>query len=354
MATEKSIKIQKNKVLTYSINKEGFKTVYGSTLVNENKDINVKLYNLNTPDQDGPYKLGDRLFEISIFVNYFTPSGTYDVDSLKYISASQTTGSGLTNIQVVKGTSNTAEETGTWLSKVEKDLQIVTPKGSSNTFIFTYNGTTWDITGTLTLAGQSLADYGISCDGTPTNGDVITVTETQYNKFAVYVLDANYRSLQSWGPENPGIMPKRYSNPNDCIESATYYNQYIWNNTNLSSYSIFNFCKNKGNFILPNGIKINCMVPNGPELQSIYNNRVVLDSFDPVIQGGSSTYNLTNWAFTTSYYGQFAWSCIEYTSTRVWRFNRSGSWSNDGGYHSDDPNKGLGLGVAPIFEVPVM
>lgn len=338
MVTEKTIKIQKNKILTYSVNKEGFKTVYGSVLVNENQNINVEMKNLNS--QDEPFQLGDRLFGISSFVDYFTPSGTYDVDSLKYISAKQTTGSGLTNIAVVKDT---------WLSKVETELGIETPKGTSNNFIFTYNGSTWDITGALTLAGQSLEDFGISFEGTPTEGNVITVVETQYNRFAFFVLDANYRGNYAWD-SNPSstIMPKQYaSNPQDCLETATFYNQYIFDNTNISQYSLFNHCKNLGTFILNNRIKITPLIPNGKELQLIWNNKAALDSFDPIIQEGTTTYNLTNWAFGHN----DVWSCLEYDYKHSWYLDNSGNWHFD---YYNNYSKSDTFGCVPIFEVPVM
>ena len=351
MSITKNIKIQKNKILTYSVNKAGFKTVYGSEVVSENKTINVNMINLDNASE--PFQLGDRLFGISSFVDYFTPSGEYDVDSLKYIKATQTTGTGLSNIQVVKGTSNTVGETGTWLSKVEKDLQIVTAKGTSKTFVFTYNGATWDITGDLTLSGQDTEDYGISFDGTAESGDVITVIETQYNKFAFFVLDANYRGNYAWRSADTGItdMPKQYiSNPQDCLESATYYNQYIFNNANLNDYPAFNFCKNLGNFILPNGIKINALLPNGKELQLIYNNSrnadTGLDSFDPIIQGGSTSYNLTNWNFSRNE----IYSSIEYIQDCSWFLSNNNVWGTGQGYSGKNGIRG----VAPIFEVPVM
>ena len=68
MATEKTIKIQKNKILTYAVNKAGFKTVYGSVLVNQNQTININMKNLD--EQSEPFELGDRLFGISSFVDY--------------------------------------------------------------------------------------------------------------------------------------------------------------------------------------------------------------------------------------------------------------------------------------------
>lgn len=338
MATEKSIKIQKNKILTYSVNKSGFKSVYGSILVSENQDININLKNLE--DVTEPFQLGDRLFGISSFVDYFTPSGTYDVDSLKYISASQTTGSGLTNIAVVKDT---------WLSQVEQTLSVETPRGSSNTFVFTYDGSNWQLSGATTQSNVDLEDYGISFTGTATSGDVITVVETQYNKFAFFVLDANYRGTVYWSNiTNATIMPKQYTSaPTNCLESANYYNQVVFDNANLSEYPIFNNFKNIGTFILPNQIKINALVPNSNELQLIYNNRAILDTFDPItIADPSASRNLTNWNFS----GDLVWCCIEDNASLAWSLSKTNSWvaSNYGN------NKKNYRGSVPIFEVPVM
>ena len=342
MSTTKTIKIQKNKILTYSINKAGFQTINKTLPVTENTTITETMVSRQDPDI---LALGARFLGISTFVCYFTPSGEYDVDSLKYLTAKQTTGTGLTNIQVVKSL---------WLEQIETTLSIETPKGTSKDFIFTFNGSTWDLTGAATVSAISATDlgdvYGITFTGTPATGDVITVTETQYNKFACYVLDSNYRTKKKWGDKEL-IMPKQYSSaPQNCIESATYYNQYIWDNANLNNYDAFNYCKNLGDFILPDGMKINCMLPNGPELQAIYDNRVVLDSFDPVIQGGSTSNNLTNWSFEGR--GE-ARTCVEYSKDVGWYINENGAFKQEnygGGYC----NKEYVTGITPVFEVPVM
>lgn len=347
MATEKSIKIQKNKILTYSISKPGFKNVYGSTLVDANKDISIEMINLNS--ETTQYQLGDRLFGISSFVDYFTPSGSYDVDSLKYISASQTTGSGLTNIAVVKDT---------WLSQVEQTLSVETPRGSSNTFVFTYDGATWNLTGATTQSNVDLEDYGISFSGTATSGDVITVVETQYNKFAFFVLDANYRSNQKWYTLNSGIyiMPTHYNSVDgtNCLESATLFNKYVWDNQNLAQYPIFNIAKNLGNFILPNGIKINALVPNTNELKVIWTNRIELDRIDPITAVNPTTsYNLTNWNFASRDGTTCVYTCVEKDSNSAWRVNNNGAFVYN--YSSSWVNPKIdSFGFVPIFEVPVM
>lgn len=330
MATIKNVKIQKNKILTYAVNKSGFKTVYGSVLVNQNQTININMKNLD--DVSEPFELGDRLFGISSFVDYFTPSGTYDVDSLKYLKISQTTGTSLTNLAVVKST---------WLSQVETTLGIETPKGTSNDFVFTYDGSKWDLTGATTQNNVDLEDYGISFDGTPAENDVITVTETQYNKFAFFVLDANYRTIYMWRSSGSGTdMPIQYNaNPQNANESATYFNQYAFNNFNLTNFPIFNASKNLGIFILSNGIKINALVPTAYELNIIYTNKVALDSFDYT---KNDTNNLTNWRFNNN---NTCWSCLEQSNINSWYIFSNGTPVANGKNIS---------GFCPIFEVPVM
>ena len=337
MSTTKTVKVQKNKVLTYSINKTGFQTVNKSIIVSDNVKITENLVSQSgSPIQ----QLGDRLLGISTYVCDFTPSGTYDTDSLKFITASQTTGTGLSNIQVVKSL---------WLAQIETALSVETPKGSSNTFTFTYNGSIWDLTGAVSVSGISATDlsdvYGISFTGTPANGDVITVVETHYNKFACYVLDSNYRNNLVWCNSEGLVMPIQYSSdPESCVESATYFNDYIKNNFNSNDYPAFNHCKNLGTFIMPNNVKINAVLPNTVELQAICNNKIALDSFDPVIQAGGTDYNLTNWNFQRGY----AFSCVERTDTDVWRLYGNGVWNSDYAW------KGYASGIVPIFEVPVM
>lgn len=336
MPTTKTIKIQKNKILTYSINKTGFQTVNKSIVVTEDTTINE-----NMVSQSGSpiLQLGDRLLGISTFFMYFTPSGEYDVNSLKHINGTQTTGTDLGIIVVSKEV---------WLQQIEDVLGIETPRGTSKDFIFTFNGSNWDLTGAVTVSGISTADlnniYGVNYTGSAdTIGDVITVTETQYNKFACYVLDSNYRFNGFWATRQASIMPKQYSsNPENCLESATYYNEYIWNNANPTIYTGFYNCKNKGLFILNNDIKINCLIPNVPELSSIWSNRIILDSFDPVIQAGGTNYNLTNWNFESS----MVHSCLQQSSSNSWYCNSSGNILST--------NQNRYIGIIPIFEVPVM
>ena len=85
---------------------------------------------------------------------------------------------------------------------------------------------------------------------------------------------------------------------------------------------------------------LNALIPNLTELKAIYDNRVNLDSLDPVIQGGSTSYNLSNWSFTSS----AAYSCQQRDDSYCWQINSNGSVSSTG--RTDN------RGIIPVFEVP--
>ena len=356
MATIKNIKIKKNKILTYAVNKAGFKTVYGSVLVNQNQTININMKNLD--DVSEPFQLGDRLFGISSFVDYFTPSGTYDVDSLKYLKISQTTGTSLTNLTIVKST---------WLSQVETTLGIETPRGTSNDFIFTYDGANWNLTGATEQSAVDLEDYGISFSGTATNGDVITVTETQYNKFAFFVLDSNYRKEQIWWSRTNNYShqntPSFYTTTNaiNAGVSATYINNYVFETQNLNDLESFNTVKNLGVFLLSNNLKITALMPTIKELTVIFDNRIALDNIDPTILTSGQSCNLTDWKFininNSGTNQHVALSCMEVSNnTCLFATKNNDSLSINSyqkGYYSSSGLR-YGGGFIPIFEVPVM
>lgn len=335
MATTKTIKIQKNKVLTITAQKSGFKPVSKSIVCTGNMTTTINM--TNTSSENGPYTFGDRLLGISTFVGYFTPSGTYDTgESLKVVSAKQTTGTSLEDLAVAKYS---------FISQVETTLGIGINKGETNTFIFTYNGTSWDITGTTTQSGVSdLTTYGITFTGTPVSGNVITVTETYYNRFAFFVLDANYRTNEKWQDPRTQIMPKQYASDGvNCIESATYYNDYVVNHITLSTVPAFQYCQNLDRFLLADGKILQPILPNGYELNQIFNKRTEIDAYDPIIQGGSTSYNLTNWNFSNDK----VWCCLEKNANNAYYETSSGTLGSSG-------YKTYSQGIVPIFELPVL
>lgn len=85
------------------------------------------------------------------------------------ISAEQTEGTGLTDITVTRSTFNSKIASG-------DDFTATTiEENNKYTFIFTYNGSSWDLTGSFSASGINIADYGITYTGTEQEDDEITV-----------------------------------------------------------------------------------------------------------------------------------------------------------------------------------
>ena len=85
------------------------------------------------------------------------------------ITAEQTEGTGLTDISVVRSTFNDKVGSG-------DDFTATTiQEDSKYTFIFTYNGADWDLSGSFSASNVDIADYGVSFTGTPQTDDSITI-----------------------------------------------------------------------------------------------------------------------------------------------------------------------------------
>lgn len=283
MSTQKQIKIQNNKILTVTASKPGFRTVTRSFLANGDNTETINML----PDTDirDTYTVGDRLLGISSFVCYFTPSGTYDTgEGLKYVTAKQTVGNSLNDIEVGKSQ---------WWTYVNSTIAPIV-QGTSVDFIFTYNGTTWDLTGGATLTGITASEltdnFGITFTSTPVENDVITVNQSYYSKYACFVLDANYRinSRMTVSSRTPGrdVLPNLYSSVDGALnglESATWANEYIYNtyNYDIKTYhpDIAN-CNDRGNFIIIGNRILKPVLPNLYELKKIFDSRQILDTRD--------------------------------------------------------------------------
>lgn len=344
MATTKTVNVTTGKFLNYQITKAGYKPVTGSVFVDSNKTINVNM--VSTESQEEVYKLGDRILDMASFVCYYKPGGLYDFKPISTTVISQTHGSGLTNLGIKKGI-------------FESQVNPTYDK-TAGIFVhdFLYNGSNWTYDGN----DVNLEDYGIfynTASSTVSNNDKITVTYTVYNKYACFVLDAKYRSnkqvcsSQVGFPNYPiytDVSSGSGTNVNiwyydNELESATWCNEQILDNEGYTwSYvPAFKYCRELGKYILANGIEIYPLFPNITELYKIWQNKVFLDSIDPGIQAGTTTYNLTNWNFSNSevYVCQQTWDGG--SGSRY--LNNSGNW----GTHSKSDTRG----VIPVFEVPV-
>lgn len=346
MPTIKTVNVTNGKFLNYQVSKAGYKSVTGSIYVDGDKTVNVKL--VSTSSSGSSYEFGDRILGMATFVCYYTPGGNYDNKPISTAVASQTTGSGLQNLGVKKSIFES----------------LITTTGN---YEFSYDGTNWSYDGNTV----NLSDYGIFFNtdtSTLTSGDVITISYTVYNKYAVFVLDANYRtnlkvssiSYQNESARVPVNCPI-YSSVNSGTgssetiwyynqlsgqESATWTNECILNNQGWAWSTLPGYlhCRNIGTFVLTNGIQITPVIPNLSEGWQIMQNRVNIDALDPVIQSGTTTYNLTNMNFRD---GRF-FSCQKNTSTDSYKhYNVStNSINTDNGTEN--------YGIVPVFEVPVL
>lgn len=342
MSTTKTVNVTTGKVLNYQVKKAGYKPVIGSVYVDENKTIDVNL--VPTSSATDTYLFGDRILDMATFVCYYTPGGNYDNTPIFTVVSKQTVGTGIKNLGVKKSIFATA------VSNVE------------GTYSFVYDGTDW----TYNSSAITLSDYGIfynTATSSVSNGDTIEIEYDIYNKYACFVLDSNYRtnamfgmygvdfpSYPTYGSMNAGAGSSEtiwYYNQFYGQESATWCNQTLLDNRGYTwgNLPAMNFCRMLGTFVLSSGIQINAMLPNATEVKAIFNNRTALDALDPVIQGGSTAYNLTNWSFSQSR----VWTSQEYGSDRVWCLYGDGNMNNG----STETRKDRSNGVVPVFEVPV-
>lgn len=159
-------------------------------------------------------------------------------------------------------------------------------------------------------------------------------------KYAVFVLDAQYRSTGSaWGPFSDTGLPSYSSSfaletMEGCPDSATWTNNYISANYNISDFPAFKWC----NDISLLSLGITAKLPNPYEYRQIYLNRVTLDSFDPTLSSYSGR-GLTN-------FGNYK-TCYQQGNRTAWLINSAGNISYDGSYKTN-PHW-----VIPIFEVEV-
>jgi hypothetical protein len=118
----------------------------------------VNIFNLKTANDFGLSVWGRILnFPRQIFLNKYQ------------ITAEQTAGTDLTDIEVSRAVFNAKIESG-------DDFTAITIKEEEfKTFIFTYDGSSWDISGSVTANDVDIADYGITFTGTPIEDDTITV-----------------------------------------------------------------------------------------------------------------------------------------------------------------------------------
>lgn len=323
MSTTKKVKIQNNKILTYSISKAGFKQITKSVVVNGDATINEDM--ISQTSGDAPLESSDVLLGVAKFVNYFTPTGTQEF-----------TKDGLTvkNIDFglkKAGIQNASANLG-GVSFLEFGEYIFINKagtiqdGIKHDYTLTYNGTNWVLTeGATTIATDTLESFGLAVTGTPAQGDTITLKGAYYNKFAVFAItDSSFKTNLQWG--NSGTDTELPNGLNLGF-SSTWANNLLKKKYTFSTSTIFGYCDNKGIFVLPDNMQIQAVVPNDVELKAIWDIREALG---------------IDW---TSYASSLVWSCAEYNSNGSYCLRSNGTFGNG--------LKSTSNGLVAVFEVPV-
>ena len=171
-------------------------------------------------------------------------------------------------------------------------------------------------------------------------------TDGNSQRYAVCVADAAYRSgSQLWSNYQHDILPN-YTTSSAALaatESATFNMNTIRSNYDLNTYPAFNSAYSKT--ITLDGTTYNGLLPNAAELQMIYQDRATLDTYDTTLTDYPSN-DLTTWNIEGNSLSA-CWSSIQYSSSRAWRLDSSGSW------YSNIAKSGGHYGIIPIFEIPV-
>lgn len=189
-----------------------------------------------------------------------------------------------------------------------------------------------------------------SADGVYSLGDrigniasfVCYYTDEDNHKYAVFVVDAKYRSYG--GLSNGDVWAQDTGLPNYDSStyfkdlsgnplSATYCSNYIATSYSTTEFPGFAWCNN----IILASLNITAKVPNPYELKQIYDNRTILDNIDPTVSDYSS--KALNTVLSS------AWTCYENNMYYFWFFSNDGFGSGDPKYY--DKN------IVPVFEIPV-
>lgn len=326
MPTTKTVKIQNNKILTYSITKAGFKQIVKSVEVNGDATISEVM--VSQTSDDAPYEVSDVLLGVAKFVDYFTPTGsqTFTKNGVTISAADY----GLKKAGIIKASSALGA-----VSFLEFGEYIFVNKAGTaqdNTvhdYTLTFTADGWVLTeGETTIATDTLENFGLSTQVTGAYSNTIQLKAAYYNKFAVFAItDTNFKANKYWATNSstdtdlPNGLNQGYS--------ATWANALLLGGYNFfGTGTAFGYLSDKGIFVLPNNMQIKAVVPNDVELKAIYDIRDALG---------------ISWS---NYGNSNVWCCAESSSNVAYYLTSNGNFN----YYSKN---NVSCGVIGVFEVPV-
>lgn len=170
---------------------------------------NVKSVNSEVPDENGNVQLT----EVPAAQNLTSDSSQAVVGAfiLRTTGGSRSVGSGDAQIQEIRGA---MQHTG----EVQEVLDISVPEESgitadvdgdtwkeeideSGTYVFSYDGSVWKLSGDTV----DLGDYGITVEGTPENGDTVTVTYVKEDRGLITPATPTAFRATGWNLFNPSV-----------------------------------------------------------------------------------------------------------------------------------------------------
>lgn len=166
------------------------------------------------------------------------------------------------------------------------------------------------------------------------------------NDYVLAVVDAAYRSSEAMAWSQSTVDTPLQNNADSKSALADHHTSKYNTDLILSTYAAvnypaFNFAKNACSVTIGNNTYYS-VLPNLIELQILYNNKDVLDQYDPT----ASTYTgRTISEFTFGAYG--SWSSTEGNSTSAWSIVNNGNILN---YRKSNV---VSYGVCPVICIPL-
>ena len=164
------------------------------------------------------------------------------------------------------------------------------------------------------------------------------------NDYVLAVVDAVYRSgeAMAWGTN--GVDTPLQDNHDSTAaladkHSGKYNTDLILSTYTPTDYPAFNFARNACTVTI-NGNTYYSVLPSLIELRMLYNNKNVLDQYDPTVSEYSSR-SMSSFVFGAT----VAWSSTEYFSNGAWFFS--------GGAGTFVKNDAINLGVCPVICIPL-
>jgi len=166
------------------------------------------------------------------------------------------------------------------------------------------------------------------------------------NDYVLAVVDAAYRagSGMKWSEYTSDSVLQNNDDSTEALEdnhSGKYNTDLILSTYTPTDYPAFNFARNACTVTI-NGTTYYSVLPNLIELQLLYNNKNVLDQYDPTVSEYSSR-SMSEFKFGAN----GSWSSTEKDSERSWSIFYDGDAGD--GYKPVD----LGYGVCPVICIPL-